>query len=225
VRGSGEVVGRRSRRGVGGAAVLVGGVLTMFASAVQADTYQCTTEDGRKLSAATRPVECDSRPTHRIRSNGSVEELEPNPAPGHLRKGEDEAKPKNEGLEGARERMRHGIWLLDRYKNEAEIDAARDRDLAARQRRVVAARKSIEDLQRERKKLDDEAEFHRKGLPAELKSALEANDLKIKTQERIVLESLDEMENVNKRYDADAQLFRELTKPRKPPVRPPLGGK
>ena len=105
MRGSGEVVGRRSRRGVGGAAVLVGGVLTMFASAVQADTYQCTTEDGRKLSAATRPVECDGRPTHRIRSNGS------------------------------------------------------------------------------------------------------------------------EMENVNKRYDADAQLLRELVKPRKPPVGPPLGGK
>jgi hypothetical protein len=90
--------------------------------------------------------------------------------------------------------MRRGIWLLDRFKSEAEIEAARDRELGALLKRLTAPCMRLEELERERKKLEDEAEFHPKGMPAALQGAIEANKLKVKAQESITANILAEME-------------------------------
>jgi hypothetical protein len=207
------------------AAYLITAVFVAFGGDVvyAQPSYSCVNAEGKTVEGDQPPPECAGRRMRKLLPNGKEEIIEPDPTPEQLKKREADAKRQRDELERRREQMHSDLALLDRYRNEAEIDAARDRDLANLQARIEPTRRRIDELKRKRKTLEEEAEFFAKpDMPEELKRAFEANDAAVKSQQRTLSDIETQMEHVNERYDALVKRFRELTtKGRGQPVRPP----
>jgi len=60
-------------------------------------------------------------------------------------------------------------------------------------------------------KLDDEAEFYvNRKVPPKLEHAIEANDSLVQAEHRLIAEMEADMARINKRFDAEAERYREL---------------
>ncbi|HXF47686.1 MAG TPA: DUF4124 domain-containing protein [Burkholderiaceae bacterium] len=188
--------------------------LALACGAAQAQLYVCTTASGRTITADRPPPECADRPIRELRSDGSVRRVIEPPLTAEQRAArEAERKRQIEEAERQREQMRRDLSLLETYANEAEIEASRNRALADRQVLIERAIKRMEEIKRERKKLDDETEFYvKRELPEKLKRALAANNDMLRAQEKIIADAKADMARVNERYDAEVKRFRELVK-------------
>lgn len=194
--------------------------LTLVCSTAQAQLYVCTTAGGRTITADRPPPECADRPIRELRSDGSVRRvIEPPLTPEQRAQREAERKRQIEEAERQRAQMRRDLSLLETYANEAEIEASRNRALADRQVLIERAIKRMEEIKRERKKLDDETEFYvKRELPEKLKRALAANNDMLRAQEKIIADAKADMARVNERYDAEVKRFRELVSAGATPV-------
>ncbi len=188
----------------------------LLSAAAAADSYICKTAGGT-VSGPEPPPECEGGPMRRILPNGAVIEIAPKPTPEQRRQKEEEEKRQSEELARRKEQMHRDFSLLETYKSEAEIEAARNRDLAALQTRIAIARKTLEGVERDRKRLDQEAEFYAaREMPVTLKNAIETNETRRVTQQKVIDEAKAAMDRINDHYDALIRRYRELTKPRSP---------
>jgi hypothetical protein len=195
-------------------ASLLSAVLSLLAGAAQADTYSCTTADGHRVFGERHPPECADRLTRRERPNGSVELIEPKLTPEQRKKLADEEKRQRDEAERKRDQFRRDLQLLEGYQSEDGIESARNRDLGHLQQRIESARKSVEQLEAKRKKLDEEAEFFRnRKLPENLVREREHNDAMLQSLQKSIDDTKAEMQRVNERYDQLLKRYRELTKP------------
>jgi CheY-like chemotaxis protein len=113
--------------------------------------------------------------------------------------------------EAKRAQARQDIALLETYATEKDIEEARKVALTSRQAMIERSRKRLETFAAERKKLDDEAEFYvNRKLPAKLEHAFEANDSLVQAEHRLIAEMEADLARINKRFDAEAQRYREL---------------
>jgi hypothetical protein len=175
-----------------------------------ADTYICKTANGETVSGPEPQPECAGRPMRRIHSNGWVEEIIP-PTPDQRQREEEEAKRQRAEAERRKQQMQKDYALLEAYKSVEQIEAARNRDLAALQARIVAAQKALGSLVRERERLREEEKFYeRRELPATLKKAIESNEVRRATLDKVIAETRAAMERVNEEYDAKVKRFLEL---------------
>ena len=186
--------------------------LLIVAGSAQAQLYVCTDAKGRTISADQPPRECADRPVRELRRDGSVRRvIEPPPTAEERAARAAEEKRQVEEAERQRQQMRKDLALLDAYANEQELEQTRDRALAARAAVLERGGKRIEELRRERKKLDTEAEFYAKReMPEKLKRAFATNDTLVKNEEKLISDSRAEMQRLNERFDADLKRFREL---------------
>lgn len=191
---------------------LAGGALALACGAAQAQLFVCTTAAGRTITADRPPAECADRPVRELRPDGSVRRVIEPPLTAEQRAArEAEARRQAEEAERQRSQMRRDLSLLETYGSENEIEATRNRALGDRQVIIERANKRMDELKRERKKLDDETEFYAKrDMPEKLKRALAANNDMIKTQQKAISETRADMVRVNERYDAEVRRFREL---------------
>lgn len=182
------------------------------ASGARAQLFVCTTAAGRTITADLPPTECADRPIRELRPDGSVRRLIEPPLTAAQRAERDaEAKRQIEEAERQRGQMRRDLSLLETYGSENEIEATRNRALGDRQVLIERALKRMDELKRERKKLDDETEFYvKRELPEKLKRELAANNEMVKSQKRIIDDTKADMARVNERYDAESKRFREL---------------
>jgi hypothetical protein len=185
---------------------------TALAGDARAQLFVCTAPSGRTITADRPPPECADRPIRELRPDGSVRRLiEPPLTPEQRAAREAEAKRQIEEAERQRGQMRRDLSLLETYGSENEIEATRNRALSDRQILIERAVKKMDELKRERKKLDDETEFFSKReLPEKLKRELAANNEMVKSQQKIIADVRADMARVNDRYDAEAKRFREL---------------
>jgi len=207
--------------------LLVGGVLAAAAAAAHGQLYVCTTASGRTITADLPPPECADRPIRELRRDGSVRRvIEPPLTPEQRAAREAEARRQAEQAERQRNQMRRDLSLLETYGSENEIEATRNRALGDRQVIVERANRRMEELKRERKKLDDETEFYNKReLPEKLKRSLAANNEMQKSQQKIISETRADMDRVNERYDAEIKRFHELVSAGAQPVQRPADKK
>jgi hypothetical protein len=184
----------------------------LFAASAQAQLYVCTDARGRTYSGDKPPTECADRQVRELRSDGSVRRVIEPPLTAEQKAARAaEEKRQKEEAERQRESMRRDLALLDAYANEQEIEETRNRALASRMTMVERAQKRIEDHQRERKKLDQEAEFYAKReLPERLKRSYQLNDSLVRSEEKIIVDAKTDMGRVNERFDNDLKRFREL---------------
>jgi hypothetical protein len=157
--------------------------------------YVCTDAHGKTITSDQPPPECADRPIRELRTDGSLRRvIEPplNAAQREQKAAEDRRKAEEEGRR--RDQARRDKALLDAYSDEKEIEDARTRAVDGRRVIIDRARKRMDELQRERKKLDDEAEFYAKrDKPEKLKRDTEA-----------------ELKRINERFDADLKRYRQL---------------
>lgn len=184
----------------------------LLTTAAEAQLFVCTDAKGRTYSGDRPPPECGERPVRELRSDGSVRRvIEPPLTPEQKATRAAEEKRQKEEAERQREITRKDLALLEAYANELEIEETRNRALASRMAMIERAKKRIEDHQRERKKIDQEAEFYAKReLPERLKRSYQLNDSLVRSEEKIIADAKADMNRVNERFDNDLKRFREL---------------
>jgi len=111
--------------------------------------------------------------------------------------------------------------LVSRYPDKAKHDAARQAALSQVEASMRLSTKRMEQLQGERKRLLDEAEFYPSGnLPAKLRRDLDANSAVIAAQTQAIANQKDEAEQKNAFYDEELVKLRKLWAPRQVETRP-----
>ncbi len=181
------------------------------AASAQPSIFVCSDAKGRTISGDRPPAECVGA-IRELRSDGSVRRvIEPPLTPEQKAARAAEEKRQREEAERQRARMRKDLALLETYASEEEIENARARALATRQALIERATRRMEEHKRERKKLDNEAEFYAKReLPDKLKRAFEGNAALMRSEEKIIAEARAEMQRINERFDAERKRWREL---------------
>jgi hypothetical protein len=181
-------------------------------AAAQPSVFVCVDSRGRTISGDRPPAECADRQIRELRADGSVRRvIEPPLTPEQRAAREAELARQRDLAERQRAQARRDLALLETYSTDKEIESARKRALADRQVLIERATRRMEELRREKKKLDDESEFYiRRQLPDKLNRAIAANDELMRAQEKQITDTLADMERVNQRYQAEINRFREL---------------
>ena len=177
-----------------------------------AQLYVCTTKAGKTITSDRPPPECSDRAIRELRSDGSTKRvIEPPLTDEQKAQRELDRKKRLQEEDIAREQLRKDKALLEAYSSEAEIDDARDRQLAQRSQMIEVAAKRLMAHKDGRKKLDNEKEFYAKrDLPEKLKRAYESNDSLVRSEERIIAALRADIVRINERFDEDRRRFREL---------------
>lgn len=195
-------------------------LLLMSAPLVQAQLYVCTDARGRTISGDRPPPECSDRAVRELRNDGSVRRVIEPPLTAEQRAArEAEAKRQRSEAEKQREQMRRDLALLETYASEAEIEETRNRALGSRQQLIDRAVQRLADHEKERKKLDNEAEFFvKRQMPDRLKRAFESNATLLRSEQRIIDDVRADMDRVNARFDSELQRWRALVSAGAQPV-------
>ena len=186
--------------------------LAVFAQAASAALYVCTDSKGRTITADQPPPECANVPIRELRPDGSVRRVIEPPLTDEQRRAlADKARRDYQEQEARRTQARRDIALMETYSSEDEIETARLAALAGRQVIIDRSRQRLEAFAAERVKLEQEAEFYaNRKLPEKLERAIESNKELAQAEHRLIADMQNDMQRINKRFDAELARFREL---------------
>lgn len=186
--------------------------LALVAAPASATMYVCTTPAGKTITGDRPPPECTGVPIRELRADGSVRRvIEPPLTPEQRQARSEQAQREQQEREVRRAQARQDIALLETYASEKDIEAARRAALTSRQVMIDRSQKRLDAFAVERRKLDDEAEFYVNRKPPEkLEQAIEANKSLVQAEHRLIAEMEADMARINKRFDAEAERYREL---------------
>ncbi len=176
--------------------------------------YSCVDRTGRRLTA-DRPIpECTDR-EQRVLDQTGAERRRLGPTLTEQERAVVEAQRQREAAERARaaeERRRERV-LVNRYPDQAAHDAERAAALAQVDEVTAVAQKRVDELLRDRKKLDTEMEFYRKDpnkAPMVLRRQIAEQNDALEEQKRFVIAQEAEKRRVNQRFDAELAQLRLL---------------
>jgi len=186
--------------------------LALAAAPAAANVFVCTTADGRTITADRPPADCANLPIKELRPDGSVRRvIEPPPTEEQRKASLEKLRREQQEQEARRTQARRDIALMETYASEEEIEAARQTALAGRQAIIDRSRQRLEVFAKERRKLEQEAEFYaNRKLPEKLERAIESNKDLAQSESRLIVEMQADMARINKRFDAEMTRFREL---------------
>lgn len=170
-----------------------------------AGIYTCTDAQGRKLTADRPIVECMDREQKVLNANGTVK-AKVGPALTAHERAEQEARDKRNAEEKERiqEEKRRERALLMRYPNKNVHNQERIEAIEQIKAVINTANSRLEELARQRKKLDDEMEFYKKDptkAPAYLRRQVEENNQNQVAQKKFIADQDAEARRVNLRFD------------------------
>jgi hypothetical protein len=173
--------------------------------------YSCTV-NGRTYTADRPPPECVNSDIRELNKDGSVRRVIARPMTEEEQRARAlEAKKRFEEEEKIQAQRRRDRSLLEAYANEAEIEDARTKALVIPNEIIRRARGRIDNMQLERKRLDDESEFYKKReLPEKIKRAYVSNEQQLIAENKIIAEAQSELGRINERFEAEKRRFREL---------------
>lgn len=177
-----------------------------------AKIYSCVAADGRRLTS-DRPIpECKGTEQIVHRNDGSVRTRLPPAMSPEERAAEELRQRELAGKRAAQaDAARHDRNLLTRYRNRAQHDLARTAALDDLIKATEISAKRLADLAKERKGLDEEAEFYKgKSLPAKLKQQMDVNDAATEAQRHFIEQQNAEKVRVNIRYDMELARLEKL---------------
>ena len=182
------------------------------AAAAHAQMYICTTGSGQMFTGDYIPAACRNHEIRVLNPDGSVREIIPAPLTPEQKKAQeaaDEARRKQEEARLRRERKDRA--LLTTYTSVGDIEAARRQTLAGLQATIQRADAAIAQYERERKRLDEDAEFYlHHPTPARLQEEFQDNRILLRQQRQVRDRAQAEIERVNQQFDADRQRYIEL---------------
>ncbi len=189
------------------------GLLALAAAApAAANVYVCTDASGRTVTADRPPRECANLPIKELRADGSVRRVIEPPLTAEQRaERAEQARREHQERERRRAQARRDIALMETYANEDEIEAARQSALNSRKSLIERSRERLEGYARERKRLENEAEFYvNRKMPDKLERAFEANESLTQSEQKLIVDMQADMARINERFDVELKRFREL---------------
>ena len=179
-----------------------------------AQSYRCTSKDGKKYYGSAVPPQCIGQPIEVMNKQGRVvRRIDPEGTEKErLAKEAAEAK-KREQLAVQREAARRNRALLATYTSTKDIDEARKRALANNHKAVQEVETHIEQLKKRRASYEKELELYKgKGSPpARLVDDVHSAEVDLKYQEDLLAAKRKEGEQINARYDEDKKRYIQLT--------------
>lgn len=174
--------------------------------------YTCVDDRGRRLTS-DRPIpECNAKEQRVLNNDGSLKTVRP-PAMTPEERAEAELRDRKaaEARAAQADAARRDRNLLQRFKNEAAHQRARESALDSVRVAQRLTQNRLADLIRERKPLKDEQDFYQgRALPARLKALLDANDASLQAQRDAAASQEAEVERINRIYDAELERLRRL---------------
>lgn len=198
--------------GAAAAAVLASPAAAAGSSPGPGGIYSCVDERGRRLTS-DRPIpECNAREQKVLNKDGSVRGVRP-PTLTADEQAEADARERRAAEQRAAlaDAVRRDRNLMQRYRDEAAHQRAREGALDSVRTAQRGTQTRIGDLARERKPLVEEAEFFKgRPLPAKLRSQLESNDAAMAAQRDAMASQQAEIERINRFYDLELARLRRL---------------
>jgi hypothetical protein len=190
----------------------VAALLLLAAMPASAAVFVCTDANGRTITSDRPPAECHGMVVRELRADGSVRRVIEPPLTAEQRKARaEQARREQEEQERRRAQARRDVALMETYATEAEIEAARQTAISSRQQLIERAQKRLEDHARDRKRLDNEAEFYtRRKMPATLERAFENNETLVQSERKLIADMQADIARINERFDHELKRFREL---------------
>ena len=211
-------------------ALLAGAAAHAQTAAPGGAIYSCVDAQGRRITADRPIAACSDRPQHELNKTGTtVRVIPPTPTAAEREAQQAREREAQQERQRARDAIRRDHGLLTRYPNPTAHDDDRKKALALTQGVVDTAQKRLDELQTERKGLNEEMEFYRKNpskAPAYLRRAVEDNEQAQHEQRRAMANQQEEQARINARFDAELAHLKKLwaaatpVAPARPGVRP-----
>ena len=182
------------------------------AASAQSPTMYTCVANGRTFSGDRPPPECTNTDIRELNRDGSLRRLIPRPLTAEEQKARAiEAKRKADEEEKALAQRRRDRSLLEAYGNEQQIEMARAKALTSSNEVVRRSQVRLEQMDLERKRLQEELEFYKKReTPENVKRALAGNEQERAAEQKIMKDAYAEIQRINDRFDSDRKRFREL---------------
>jgi hypothetical protein len=179
----------------------------------QVGIFTCTDAKGRRLTSDRWIPECSDREQRVLGPTGTVRQIVPPQltAVEQAAKVERDKKAAEDKLREADER-RAARAMLNRYPTQAVHDAERRKALKTADDAITVAQRNIEELARQKRKLDEEAEFYKPPAPMapKLKRQFDDNANQVGSQRRFIENQTEEKQRVNARFDLELVKLRGL---------------
>lgn len=176
--------------------------------------YCCTDPgSGRRVCGDTLPSLCRGQ-AHRIFDRGGnlIKEVAAPLTPEQKAAAAAEAARIAQQEEDRRERRRIDQALLATYATAEDIDIAQKNTEGNVQQSIQAAHGKIIELQKQQRRLAEEAEFYkRKSMPNDLEIKLRTVAHEIRLQQELIELKRKELATIRAKYDTDRQRYFELT--------------
>ena len=195
--------------------VAAGALAFVLAQAqAQSGIYTCIDAKGRKLTSDRPIAECVDREQKLLNPSGTVK-AKVAPTLTAQERADADAKEKQDAEAHALviEEKRRERALLIRYPSKEVHDKERAEALEQIVAVVQAASKRVEDLLRDRRKVDEEMEFYKKDpskAPPSLRRQIEDIAQSVAVQKRFIGEQENEIRRVNTRFDEELVRLKQL---------------
>src|SRR5688572_5540372 len=205
--------------------IAMASTLLLASLAAHAQSFRCTSKDGKKYYGSTVPPQCAGQVIEQLNSQGMViRRIDPEGDEKAREAKEAEMARKREADAASKEDARRNRALLATYSSEKDIDEARARALAANDKQVQEIQGRIEGIRKRQTAYDKEMEFYKeapaaKGKapakvskpPAKLVEDIQNATMELKAQEGLLDAKKKEVEAINVKYDEDKKRYQELT--------------
>lgn len=176
------------------------------------EIFTCVDPQGRRLTS-DRPIpECNAREQRILNRDGSLKGLR-QPAMTAEERSDAEARERqaNEARLAQAELVRRDRNLLQRYRNEAVHLKAREDALDAVRQASKRTWARLDELLRERKPLNSEAEFYAgRTLPPVLRGQIDANEVSLAAVSEATRMHQAETDRINRLFDTELDRLRRL---------------
>ncbi|HEX6321540.1 MAG TPA: hypothetical protein VFZ84_21940 [Burkholderiales bacterium] len=182
--------------------------------AADAQSYRCTSKDGKKYYGSAVPSQCIGQPVEVMNKQGRVvRRIDPEGTEKERAAKEAAEAKKREQLAVQREAARRNRALLATYTSAKDIDEARKRALADNHKAILDVETRIEQIRKRQAGYEKDLELYKsKGNPpARLADDLRNAEVDLKYQEELLAVKRKEVEHINARYDDDKKRYIQLT--------------
>ncbi len=182
--------------------------------AADAQSYRCTSKDGKKYYGSAVPAQCIGQPVEVMNQQGRVvRRIDPEGTEKERVAKEAAEAKKREQLAVQREAARRNRALLATYTSTKDIDEARRRALADNHKAILDVETRIEQIRKRHAGYEKERELYKsKGNPpARLVDDVRNAEVDLKYQEELLAVKRKEAEQINARYDDDKRRYIQLT--------------
>jgi hypothetical protein len=178
----------------------------------QGSIFTCTDNKGRRMTSDRPIAECTDREQRVLNSDGSTRQVVGPTQTAEEKALADEVQRRRLAQETARkDAIRHDRNLLNRYPNERAHQKAREGAQETMRKALKSSEARLADLERERKKLQDEAEFYKgRELPAKLTERFDYNQSAAEAQRTLVQNHRAEVSRIDAIYDDELARLRKL---------------